>query len=115
VLFLVTDGVEDENTTTCSEPLQGGNRCQAPVNPTLCTTIKNRGIRIAILYTDYYQVTADWWYNNYVAPFQSSIASELETCASPGLFYDAGLDSSNLGGALQTLFNTVVQTAHLTN
>ncbi|MGD0763642.1 MAG: pilus assembly protein TadG-related protein [Roseiarcus sp.] len=115
VLFLVTDGVEDENTTTCSEPLQGGNRCQAPVNPTLCTTIKNRGIRIAILYTDYYQVTADWWYNNYVAPFQSSIATELEACASPGLFYDAGLDASNLGGALQTLFNTVVQTAHLTN
>jgi Flp pilus assembly protein TadG len=114
VLFLVTDGVEDENTATCSESLEGGNRCQAPINPALCTTIKNRGIRIAILYTDYYQVTSDYWYNDWVAPFQSSIATQLEACASPGLFYDAGLDSSNLGGALQTLFNTVVQTAHLT-
>ena len=113
VLFFVTDGVEDEYTSTCSEPETSG-RCQAPINPSLCTTIKNRGIRIAILYTDYYQVTANSWYVDWIEPFQPQIASQLQLCASPGLFYDAGLDSSNLGGALQALFNTVVQTAHLT-
>jgi Flp pilus assembly protein TadG len=113
VLFLVTDGVEDDTNSSCSEPLDG-TRCQAPITPSLCTTIKNRGIRIAILYTDYYQVTANAWYVDWIEPFQPSISTELESCASPGLFYDAGLDSSNLGGALQTLFNTVVQTAHLT-
>jgi hypothetical protein len=59
-------------------------------------------------------VTADYWYNDWIAPFQSSIASNLESCASPGLFYDAGVDSSNLGSDLQTLFNLAVQTAHLT-
>jgi Flp pilus assembly protein TadG len=113
VLFLVTDGVEDDVNSSCTEPLDG-TRCQAPINPALCTTIKNRGIRIAILYTDYYQVTANTWYVDWIEPFQPEIATELQDCASPGLFYDAGLDSSNLGGALQTLFNTVVQTAHLT-
>jgi Flp pilus assembly protein TadG len=115
VLFLVTDGVEDDNNSSCSELLTG-TRCQAPINPALCTTIKNRGIRIAILYTDYYAVTSNSWYNDYVGLFQPSgiIATNLQACASPGLFYDAGLDSSNLGGALQALFNTVVQTAHLT-
>jgi Flp pilus assembly protein TadG len=113
VLFIVTDGVEDENTSTCSQPLYG-TRCQAPINVSLCTTIKNRGIRIAILYTDYYPVTADYWYNDWIAPFQSTIASNLESCASPGLFYDAGVDSSNLGSDLQTLFNLAVQSAHLT-
>ena len=113
VLFFVTDGVEDEVTSSCSDPLTG-SRCQSPINPALCTTIKNRGIRIAILYTDYYQVTSNTWYEDWIAPFQSQIGPELEACASPGLFYDAGLDSSNLGGALQALFNTVVQTAHLT-
>jgi Flp pilus assembly protein TadG len=113
VLFLVTDGVEDDVSASCSQTLDG-TRCQAPLNPALCTTIKNRGIRIAILYTDYYQVTANSWYVNWIEPFQPSIATNLESCASSGLFYDAGLDSSNLGGALQTLFNTVVQTAHLT-
>jgi len=113
VLFIVTDGVEDEDTASCSEPETSG-RCQAPINPALCTTSKNRGIRIAILYTDYYQVTANSWYVDWIEPFQSQIGPKLEACASPGLFYDAGLDSSNLGGALQALFNTVVQTAHLT-
>ncbi len=115
VLFFVTDGVEDEYTTTCSQSLSGGDRCQAPINPTLCTTIKNQGIRIAILYTDYYQVTADAWYVDWIAPFQSQIASQLESCASPNLFYDAGVDSSNIGSDLNALFNTVIQTAHLTN
>ncbi len=120
VLFMVTDGVEDDVSGSCSQPLDG-TRCQAPIDTSLCTTIKNRGIRIAILYTDYYQVTSNSWYENWVAPFNppspatSQIATNLQACASPNLFYDAGLDSSNLGGALQTLFNTVVQTAHLTN
>ena len=120
VLFLVTDGVEDEYTTSCSEPLSGGDRCQAPINTALCATIKNRGIRIAVLYTDYYQVTTNAWYEQWIAPFnpappaQSQIATQLQACASPGLFYDAGLDSTNIGNDLNALFNTVIQTAHLT-
>ncbi len=119
VLFLVTDGVEDDLAASCSEPETSG-RCQAPINPALCTTIKNRGIRIAILYTDYYQVTSNTWYEDWIAPFnpappaQSQIATNLQACASPGLYYDAGVDATNLGGDLQALFNTVVQTAHLT-
>ncbi|MGO9773303.1 MAG: TadE/TadG family type IV pilus assembly protein, partial [Roseiarcus sp.] len=102
VLFLVTDGVEDDDASSCSETETSG-RCQAPINPALCTTIKNRGIRIAVLYTDYYP-TVNNWYDEWIEPFQSQIGPELEACASPGLFYDAGLDSSNLGAALQTLF-----------
>ncbi len=110
VLFLVTDGVEDDDASSCSEPETSG-RCQAPINPALCTTIKNRGIRIAVLYTDYYPVTANTWYVNWIEPFnipdpvQTQIATNLQACASPGLFYDAGVDSSHLGersaGALQ--------------
>jgi Flp pilus assembly protein TadG len=112
VLFFVTDGVEDETS--------GGSRLIQQINGSsngtnYCTTIKNRGIRIAVLYTDYYPVTANQFYVDNVEPFQPDIGTALEACASPGLFYDAGLDSTNLGGALQTLFNTVVQTAHLTN
>ena len=114
VLFFVTDGVEDEVTSSCSQPLASGNRCQAPINPSLCATIKNRGIRIAVLYTDYLQVTANPWYVSWIQPFQSSIPTALQSCASPGLFYDAGI-GTDLGTALQKLFNTVTQTAHLTN
>lgn len=114
VMFFVTDGVADEVNSTCSQPLASNNRCQEPINTTLCTTIKNRGIRIAILYTDYYPVTANSWYQSWIAPFQPSLASTLQSCASPNLFYDASI-GTDLGSALQTLFNTVTQTAHLTH
>ena len=61
-------------------------------------------------------MTANTWYVDLdrAVPIPTSRSGNLQACASPGLFYDAGVDSSNLGGALQTLFNTVVQTAHLT-
>ncbi len=121
VLFIVTDGVADElSPPSCSET-ETSSRCQEPINTALCTTIKNRGVRIAILYTDYLPVTSNTWYEDWIEPFNtnpptnSQISTNLQACASPGLFYDAGVDSSNLGVDLQTLFNTVTATAHLTN
>jgi hypothetical protein len=121
VLFIVTDGVADELSPPSCSQTETGSRCQEPINTALCTTIKNRGVRIAILYTDYLPVTSNTWYEDWIEPFNtnpptnSQIATNLETCASSGLFYDAGVDSSNLGSDLQTLFNTVTATAHLTN
>src|SRR5262249_53599569 len=59
VVFLVTDGVEDVNISTdsytksCNKAKSGSYRCQQPLDPTICTTIKNRKIRIAVLYTEY--------------------------------------------------------------
>src|SRR5580700_10338125 len=43
VLFIVSDGVDDVVSSTCSQSLSGSNRCQQPFNTTWCTTIKNRG------------------------------------------------------------------------
>jgi Flp pilus assembly protein TadG len=117
VLFIVTDGVEDE---------ESGSRLQQAINDlgnapggnssgtNWCTTIKNRGIKIAILYTDYLAVPSNSWYETYIAPIQSNIGPALQACASPGLFYDAGLDSSNLGQDLSALFAAVTQSGHLT-
>jgi hypothetical protein len=45
VVFFVTDGAEDETVN--------GSRVQSLMDPSCCTTIKNRGIRIAVLYTTY--------------------------------------------------------------
>ena len=70
MLFIVTDGVEDE---------QSGSRLQQAINDlggapdgnssgtNWCTTIKNRGIKIAILYTDYLAVPANSWYVSHIA------------------------------------------------
>ena len=118
VLFIVTDGVEDE--------LSGGSRLEQAINDlgnapsgnssgtNWCTTIKNRGIKIAILYTDYLAVPANSWYVGHIQPIQSDIGPALQACASPGLFYDAGLDASNLGQDLSALFAAITHSGHLT-
>jgi Flp pilus assembly protein TadG len=118
VLFIVTDGVVDEtNSSTCTKTLSG-SRCQEPITPSLCTAIKNRGFRIAVLYTTYLAVTNDGWYNTWIKPFNpagaSQISSQLQACASTGLFYEATI-GTDLGAALSALFNTVTNSAHLTN
>ena len=117
VLFIVTDGVEDENN---------GGRIQQAINDfgaapggnsnstNWCTAIKNRGIKIAILYTDYLAVPANGWYESWIAPIQSDIGPALQACATPGLFYDAGLDSTDLGAGLVKLFNAASQSGYLT-
>jgi len=127
VVFLVTDGVEDKAVSTksgCSQTAtsmpSSGYRCQQPFDTTWCTTVKNRGIRIAVLYTEYLQLPTDSWYNSYVAAFDtptpstSLIATNLQSCASPGLFYDVET-GGDITAALKNLFQLVVASAaHLT-
>jgi hypothetical protein len=117
VLFIVTDGVEDE--------LSGGNRLEQAINDlgsapfgnssgtNWCTTIKNRGVKIAILYTDYLAVPTDSWYTQHIAPVLSSIGSALQACASPGLFIDDSNDT-HIGKDLADLFNSAAAPGHLT-
>jgi Flp pilus assembly protein TadG len=105
VLFIVTDGVEDETVN--------GSRVQSLMSTSYCTTIKNRGIRIAVLYTTYLPLPTNSWYNTYIAPFQPNIGSNLQSCASPGLYFQVSTDQ-DISGALAQLFNIAVETAHLT-
>ena len=116
MLFIVTDGVEDEDN---------GGRVQQAINDlgsapggnssstNWCTTIKTRGIKIAILYTDYLAVPANSWYESYIAPIQSDIGPALQACATPGLFYDAAI-GDDLGQDLVKLFNLAAASGHLT-
>jgi Flp pilus assembly protein TadG len=112
VLFLVTDGVDDEiNSSSCSETLDG-TRCQQPFNTTWCTTVKNRGIRIAVLYTEYLPLPTNSWYNSWVAPYQSSLASNMQSCASSGLYFEVTTDG-DIAAAMVALFQQAVSTARL--
>ncbi|MGA2127877.1 MAG: pilus assembly protein TadG-related protein [Xanthobacteraceae bacterium] len=111
VLFIVSDGVDDKNSATCSQPLHG-SRCQQPFDTTWCTTVKNRGIRIAVLYTVYLPLPTNSWYNTWIAPFQSQIATSMQSCASPGLYFSVTTDG-DIATAMQRLFDQAVATAHL--
>jgi Flp pilus assembly protein TadG len=104
VLFFVTDGVEDE--------VVNGSRQESVINTSWCTTIKNRGIRIAVLHTAYLPLPTNAFYNTYVAPFQANIAPTLQTCASPQLFFEVDV-GGDISAALAQLFQYAVQTAYL--
>ncbi len=130
VVFLVTDGVEDKIATTCPNATFASNkRCQQPLDTTMCTTIKNRGIKIAILYTEYLQlinlgpsknITDSWymsWVDKYDEPKSSTgtIAQNLQACASPGFFSDVQT-GGDITQALTDLFIKVASsTASLTH
>jgi Flp pilus assembly protein TadG len=104
VLFLVTDGVEDESVN--------GSRQESVISVANCTAIKNRGIRIAVLYTEYLPLPTNSWYNTHVAPFQSNIGPTLQSCASPGLYFMV-TTGGDISGALSTLFEQAVNSAYL--
>ncbi|MGO9356081.1 MAG: pilus assembly protein, partial [Xanthobacteraceae bacterium] len=121
-LFLVTDGVADAYyPTTCTEPSPGGGRCQEPLTLANCTTIKNRGVNIAVLYTTYLALTSNSWYMDWINPFNtgpygpspnSQIAQNLQSCATSGYYFEVS-QNQDIGTALNKLFDMVVTSAHL--
>lgn len=106
VLFIVTDGVSDE-------ALNGGRTYMPFGSSSWCQSIKNRGIRIAVLYTTYNPLPTNSWYNSYIAPEQPSIAPTGQTCASPGLYFEVNT-GGDISAAMKALFQSAVSTAHLT-
>jgi Flp pilus assembly protein TadG len=121
-LFFVSDGVADEQNSGCLKP-KSGQRCQSPINTALCTTIKNRGIKIAVLYTTYLALPTNAWYNSWIAPFNpgpwgpspnSEIAQNMESCASPGLFFEVS-PTQGISQAMTTLFQKAVADARISS
>jgi len=104
VLFFVTDGVEDE--------MVSGSRVQSLMNNDWCTTVKNRGIRIAILYTEYLPLPTNQWYDTYIAPFQGDIGPTLQSCASAGLYAEV-TTNGDITAAMAALFQAAVRSAYL--
>ena len=104
VLFFVSDGVADY--------AGAGGRTIEPINVDLCTAIKNRGIQIAVLYTTYLPLPTNQFYLDNVAPWHEQIGPTMESCASPGLYFEVS-PSQGISEAMQALFLRVVRQAHL--
>ncbi len=120
-LFFVSDGVADEYNTGCAKPTVSGGRCQSPIDVSLCTTIKNRGIKIAVLYTTYLQLPTNSWYMSYIDPFNkgpfgpspnSEIAKNMQSCASPGLYFEVS-PTQGISDAMNALFRKAVADARI--
>jgi Flp pilus assembly protein TadG len=122
-VFFVSDGVADESNTSCLKPKSGTSRCQSPIDPSLCTTIKNRGVKIAVLYTTYLALPTNAWYNSWIAPFNtgpygpspnSEIALNMASCASPGLYFEVS-PTQGISQAMTTLFQKAVADARISS
>lgn len=109
-LFMVTDGMSDENI--------GSGRTRAAMQAAQiaqCTAIKARGIKIAILYTEYTVASIaddEAGQRNLVTAAIPNVAPQLTKCASPELMYTVKTDQS-ISEALQALFTKAVATARL--
>jgi len=132
-VFFVSDGVADRavGSPTCSEPTTQGkdpqtgttyNRCQEPLQTSYCTTLKNRGIKIAVLYTTYLALPTNNWYMTWINPFNpgpydpsvnSQIAKNMQACASPGLYFEVS-PTEGIAQAMNALFQKAIQEARLT-
>ena len=112
-MFFVSDGVADANDPSgCTKPTTSG-RCQEPLKLATCTAMKARGVQIAVLYTTYLPLPTDGWYNKWIAPFSSEIATKMQACASPGFYFEVS-PTEGISDAMDALFRKAVNQAHLT-
>lgn len=130
-LFLITDGMLDQPD---GSRVMGPMRTAADKELAKCNAIKARGIKIAILYTQYLpeSLVNNTWSQNNVAPWlppppppypagnagsSDQILTALESCASPGNtgapLVQTVTSDDNITTALQMLFSTTLQTARL--
>jgi hypothetical protein len=129
ILFIISDGMLDQPN--------GGGRYFGPLRTSdlaECTAIKAKGIKIAILYTQYLpeSLVNDNWSQTNVAPFlpappspysatnagsSDQVLTALQLCASPGTngspLVQTVTANDDIATALQQLFSTALQTARL--
>jgi len=107
VLFLVTDGMRDE--------LRSNGKPEIAIDTVPCSTIKARGVRIAVLYTEYLpeSLTGDDWSQTNIAPYLYKVEPALQACSSPGLYTKVSTDQ-DISAAMAALFQNAVATARIT-
>ncbi len=114
VVFFVSDGVGDSHKpSTCTKKSNGG-RCQEPIDTRFCTALKDKGYKIAVLYTTYLPLPHDDWYNTWISPFQSQISTRMQECATPGLFFEVS-PTQGISEAMTALFKRIITSPRLTS
>lgn len=133
VIFLVTDGAGDiappnpgnnryrsvsgiypgswSNPCVTTYNDYDGNHCMQPVTVSVCNAIKAKNILIAALYTTYFKYSNSSEYPTYIQPIASAIPTNLQACASPGLYFEVNPQTTGINQAMQTLFQAAINQA----
>jgi Flp pilus assembly protein TadG len=102
VLFLITDGFEDDPNT--------GARVAMPSSA--CQTFKSMGYTVYVVYTPYYPVMHEWYLQNAVSIVEgsgaASITYNLQACASATGDYISAADQTTLNAALLTFLKNAL-------
>ena len=108
ILIFITDGMRDETRPS--------GRPEVAIDTALCTTLKNRNIGIAILYTEYLKssMDGDSWSQSAVVPYLSQVEPALKSCVSRPEYYTKVTTNDDISDALANLFRTLVRTAYIT-
>jgi hypothetical protein len=88
-------------------------RCIEPIDVNTCTKIKNRGIQIAVLYTTYLDLPTNAFWTSWVKPFTPNIGSLMQSCASPGLYFEVS-PTQGISDAMNALFKKIILDPRLT-
>jgi Flp pilus assembly protein TadG len=115
-VFLVTDGAQNNQIQVNNGSWSGSNNATT-LNTANCTTIKNRGVTLAVLYIPYVPIpnpTTIWNDEDHAANNNiPHIPPSLQACASPNFFFTASTPQ-DIANAMQAMFQMAVATAHLT-
>jgi hypothetical protein len=123
-VFLITDGAQDPQTKGVPNGSWADSNHAITIDPTICDTMKNRGIKISVLYTPYVTISPvnasfandeDDYANNNIP----NIPASLSGCASPsdssGSYFYTASTPQDINNALTAMFNHALTVAHITN
>lgn len=123
-VFLITDGSQDCQTQW-NGSWSGTNSGCSPfynsattIDTSYCTTLKNRGITVAVLYIPYQTIQNPTGFSNsediYANNAIPNIPGALQSCASANFYYTANTPT-DITSALIAMFEQALSTAHVTN
>jgi hypothetical protein len=117
IVFFVSDGVGDSaKANGCTSPKGKVNstRCIEPIDVKHCAALKARNIKIAVLYTTYLPLPDNSFWKTWVKPFDGSIATKMQECASPGYYFQVSPEEG-ISQAMETLFRRIVSAPRITS
>lgn len=112
IVFFVSDGVANYMNRTSCMRATSNNRCMEPINLNSCKALKDKGYRVAVLYTTYLPLPTNNFYRTWIAPFQPNIPGVMRDCASPGLYFEVS-PSEGIEEAMSALFLKIINTPRL--
>ncbi len=77
-----------------------------PMSPTACNDLKAKGITVAVLHTIYFPFETSE-YPRHIKPIEDHVKKNLETCASPGYYYEA-TEGPDIQPALEKMFEAAI-------